>query len=70
MGDKIKDGEMGEACSSHGNMNISYEILVGKSEGKRPLGRTKRRWNNNIKMDIKIKGYVVVNCIHLIQYSN
>jgi hypothetical protein len=30
MGDKIKDGEMGEACSSHGNMKMSYEILVGK----------------------------------------
>jgi len=27
--------------------------LVGKCEGKRPLGRTRQRWQNNIKMDLK-----------------
>jgi hypothetical protein len=27
--------------------------LVGKSEGKRPLGRVKRRWENNIKLDLR-----------------
>ena len=27
-----------------------YRVLVGKSEGKRPLGRPRRRWENNIKM--------------------
>ena len=30
-----------------------YRILVGKSEGKRPLGRSRRRWEDNIKMDIQ-----------------
>jgi hypothetical protein len=29
----------------------AYRILVGKPEGKRPLGRSRRRWVNNIKMD-------------------
>jgi hypothetical protein len=29
----------------------AYRILVGKQEGKRPLGRPRRRWVNNIKMD-------------------
>jgi hypothetical protein len=29
----------------------AYTILVGKPEGKRPLGRQRRRWKNNIKMD-------------------
>jgi hypothetical protein len=29
-----------------------YRLLVGKSEGKRPLGRPRRRWMNNIKMDL------------------
>jgi hypothetical protein len=29
-----------------------YRILVGKPEGKRPLGRTRRRWDDNIKMDL------------------
>jgi len=30
-----------------------YRLLVGKPEGKRPLGRRKRRWKNNIKMDLQ-----------------
>jgi hypothetical protein len=30
-----------------------YRILVGKSDGKRPLGRPRRRWEDNIKMDIQ-----------------
>ena len=29
-----------------------HRVLVGKSEGKRPLGRPRRRWENNIKMDL------------------
>jgi hypothetical protein len=31
----------------------AYRILVGKPEGKRPLGRPKRRWVENIKMDLR-----------------
>jgi hypothetical protein len=30
-----------------------YRVLVGNPEGKRPLGRPKRRWENNIKLDLK-----------------
>jgi len=30
-----------------------YNVLVGKPEGKRPLGRRKRKWEDNIKMDLK-----------------
>ena len=30
-----------------------YRLLVGKPEGKRPLGRPRRRWEDNIKMDLK-----------------
>jgi hypothetical protein len=30
-----------------------YRVLVGKSEGKRPLGRPRRRWKDNIKMDFQ-----------------
>jgi hypothetical protein len=33
-----------------------YRILVGKPEGGRPLGRHKRRWEDNIKMDLKELG--------------
>ena len=31
----------------------SYRILVGKPEGKRPLGRPRRKWENNIKVDLR-----------------
>jgi hypothetical protein len=33
-----------------------YTILVGKSEGKKPLGRPRRRWMDNIKMDLRETG--------------
>ena len=32
-------------------------VVVGKPEGKRPLGRTRRRWEDNIKMDLQEGGY-------------
>jgi hypothetical protein len=35
-----------------GETRNSYRILVGKPEGKRPLGRPRRRWVDNIKMDL------------------
>jgi hypothetical protein len=35
-----------------GEMRNAYRILVGKPEGKRPLGRPRRRWVDNIKMDL------------------
>jgi hypothetical protein len=33
-----------------------YRVLVGKPEGKRPLGRSRRRWEDNIKMDLQDVG--------------
>jgi hypothetical protein len=36
-----------------GEMRNSYRILVGKPEGKRPLGTSIRRWVDNIKMDLR-----------------
>ena len=33
-----------------------FRVLVGKSEGKRPLGRPRRRWEDNIKMDLQEVG--------------
>jgi hypothetical protein len=35
-----------------GEKRNEYRFLVGKSEGKRPLGRPRRRWMDNIKMDL------------------
>jgi hypothetical protein len=44
-----------------------YRLLVGKSERKRPLGRPKRRWIDNIKMDLLEKGVSAVDCMGLAQ---
>jgi hypothetical protein len=35
----------------------TYRLMVGKPEGKRPLGRTRRRWVDNTKMDIREIGW-------------
>jgi hypothetical protein len=48
---------MGRACSTKGEKRNSYRILVGKPEGKRPLGRPRRRWVDNIKMDLREIGW-------------
>jgi hypothetical protein len=45
--------EMGRECSTIGEMRNAYRILVGKQEGKRLLGRLRRRWVENIEMDLK-----------------
>jgi hypothetical protein len=44
-----------------------YRLLIGKSEGKRPLGRPRRRWRDNIKMDLLEIGVNVVDWIDLAQ---
>jgi hypothetical protein len=44
-----------------------YMLLVGKPEGKRPLGRPRRRWINSIKMDLLDIGLSVVDLIGLAQ---
>jgi hypothetical protein len=42
---------MGGACSSDGGGRDVYRISVEKYEGKRPLGRPRRRWEDNVKME-------------------
>jgi hypothetical protein len=44
---------MGRACSTNGEKRNAYRIFVGNPEGKRPLGRSRRRWVSNIKMDLR-----------------
>jgi hypothetical protein len=44
---------MGRACSTYGEKRNAYRILVGEPEGKRPLGRHRRRWEDNIRMDLR-----------------
>jgi hypothetical protein len=48
---------MGRACSTKGAKRNAYMILVGKPEGKRPLGRPRRRWVDNIKIGLRAIGW-------------
>jgi hypothetical protein len=50
-----------------GEVRGAYNILVGKPEGRRPLGRTRRRWEDNITMDLGEIVFGDVNWIHLAQ---
>jgi hypothetical protein len=53
---------MGWACSTN-----AYRIFVGKPEGKRPLGRPRRRWEDNIRMDLREIGFGGIDWIDLAQ---
>ena len=44
-----------------------HRVLVGKAEGKRPLGRHRRRWEDNIKMDLQEVGWGCRDWIELAQ---
>ena len=46
---------------------VEYRVLVGKSEEKKPLGRPRRRWEDNIKMDLQELGCGGVDWIDLAQ---
>jgi hypothetical protein len=50
-----------------GEVRGAYNILVGRSEGRRPLGRPRRRWEDNIKMDLREIVFGDVNWIHWAQ---
>jgi hypothetical protein len=45
----------------------AYRALVGKHEGRRPLGRPRRRWKDNIKVDLREVGWGGVDWIDLAQ---
>jgi hypothetical protein len=47
-----------------------YSIVVGKPEGKRPLGRPRRRWENNIGMDLREVKWEGVDWTHLAQNTD
>jgi hypothetical protein len=50
-----------------GEKRGAYRILVGRPEGRRPLGRPRRRWEDNIKIDLQEVGWVGMNWIELAQ---
>jgi hypothetical protein len=56
---------MGRACSKNRAKRNVCRILVGKPEGKKPLGRPKCRWVNNIKIDLREMGWDGIDWIDL-----
>ena len=50
-----------------GEGRVVYWVLVGKPEGKRPLGRPRRRWEDNIKVDLQEVGCGGMDWIELAQ---
>jgi hypothetical protein len=44
-------------------MKHACEIMVGKPEGKRPLGKSRRRWEDNIEMDLRDSEWALVNTV-------
>jgi hypothetical protein len=50
-----------------GEVRGAYNILVGRTEGRRPLGRPRRRWEDNINMDLREIGFGDVDWIHWAQ---
>jgi hypothetical protein len=53
LNNQIKEDEMGGECSMNGEKRNAYRIWVGKPERKRPLGRQRRRWEDDIKMYLR-----------------
>jgi len=58
-------------CFGHvarmGEERVVYRVLVGKPEGRRPLGRPRRRWADNIRTDLQEVGCVYMDWIGLVQ---
>jgi hypothetical protein len=50
-----------------GEKRGAYRILVGRLEGRQPLGRPRHRWEDNIKMDLEEVGWVGIDWIELAQ---
>ena len=58
---------MGWACGAYGSGEGVYRVLVGKPVGRRTLGRPRRKWVDNIRMDLQEVGCGYMDWIRLAQ---
>jgi len=64
----MEKNELGGACNANERETRGvYRFMVGKPEGKRPLGRPRRMWEDNIKMDLQEVGCEIMDWIGMIQ---
>jgi hypothetical protein len=61
---------MDRACSTNGEKRNTYRLLVVKPEDKRPLGRPRHWWEDNIKIDLGELGFGDVDWVDLAQDRN
>jgi hypothetical protein len=57
-------------CGTHGRGEELYRVLMGKPEGKRPHGRSRRKWEVGIRLDLREIGWGSVDWIQLAQDSD
>jgi hypothetical protein len=62
-----KKNEVGGTCGMHGSGEKLHKILVGKPEGKKPLGRPTRRWKDRFRTDLGVIGWEDAEWVQLDQ---
>jgi hypothetical protein len=67
---QVEEDEMGGPCSTNGEKRNAYRLFVGKPEEKTLLGRPRRRWVDNIRMDLVEVGWGDVDWINLAKDRN
>jgi hypothetical protein len=65
LGDQIEKSEMGGACGMYGGQERCIQGLVGRHDWKRPFGRPRSRWDDNVKIDLQEVGWGDMNWIDL-----
>jgi hypothetical protein len=64
------EGEMGRVCSTNLEKRNECRILVGKPQGKRPVGRPRCKWVSNIKMEFREIGWSGMDWVDLAEYTD
>jgi hypothetical protein len=67
LGGQIEKKEMAGHAARMGEGRCVYRVLVGKPEGKKPLGRLRHRWEDNIKMNLQDVGCGSMDWVDLVQ---
>jgi len=60
-GDQIENYGMGGACGTHGGRRGAYRVLLGRPDGKKPLGNCAQKCEDNIKINIEEVGWATWN---------